>query len=181
MTNYLIILWIINAYFINSQGGIKLKNYEININTLALIPLNDETTKIIEEEEEFIIKKSSLKIIDDNCKFFGSSYNGRLEGTKNILGVSHKAPIIIEESREIIFFPTKSPRLENCEWISLFNIKRYKKIGQNVLINFYCGKSITLNISYGIFDNQVLRATRLITLLNLRKKRLNNNENITFM
>ena len=158
-----------------------MKNYEININTLALIPLNDETTKIIEEEEEFIIKKSSLKIIDDKCKFFGSSYNGRFEGTKNILGVSHKAPIIIEESRELIFFPTKSPRLVNCEWISLFNIKSYKKIGQNVLINFYCEKSITLNISYGIFDNQVLRATRLITLLNLRKKRLNNNEIITFM
>ena len=37
--------------------------------------------------------------MDDSCKYFGSSYQGRYEGTKNLIGMNYKLPIIIEESR----------------------------------------------------------------------------------
>lgn len=151
-----------------------MKIYEINKQTLAIIAIEEEVSKIIEEDNEFIIKRSATKIINDSCKFFGSSFNGRFQGTKTMIGVSHKAPIIIEESSEMIFFPTSSPRLELCSWISLNNIKEYYKDRKNTIINFSCGKHLKFNISYGIIDNQILRATRLQLILKNKKEILKN-------
>lgn len=148
-----------------------MKNYEINSQTLAIISCGKEKSKVIEENREFIVYLPSTKIIDNSCKFFGSSYEGRLNGTKNILGVSHKAPIIIEETTKIIFFPTSSPRLESCSWIALNKISDYYKLYADTIIKFSCGKKIKLELSYGIIDNQVLRATRLEALI---EKRINN-------
>lgn len=159
------------AYFFRNWGNF-MENYEINKETLAIIPIEEEVSKVIEEEREFIVKSSVMKIIDDSCKFFGSSYEGRFEGTKTIMGVSHKSPIIIEETRKIIFFPTTSPRLSTCCWICLNKIKDYYKSDTNTVILFSCGKKIKLHLSYPIVDNQVLRATRLEALLNKRIKEI---------
>lgn len=154
-----------------------MNNYEINSETLAIVAYDNSKSKIIEKEHEFIINEVPTKIISDSCKYFGSSYEGRFIGTKNMLGISHKAPIIIEESRQIIFFPTSSPRLSSCTWISLNNVEFYKKQGNGTIIYFSTGKTIRLDLAYGIIDNQVLRATRLAAIL---KKRVNQIQKITF-
>ena len=60
--------------------------------------------QIIENGEEYIINNNSTKILEHSCEYFGSSLEGRKEGTKKLLGITHKSPIIIEESRNIIFF-----------------------------------------------------------------------------
>lgn len=145
-----------------------MKDYEINRSTLILIPIDNDKTNVIEDSREVIVNLPIMKIIDNSCRFFGSSYDGRLIGTKEILGVSSKAPIIIEESKKIIFFPTTSPRVCNCAWISLNNIKDYRKNKEKININFSCGKTISLDISYNVIDNQVLRSTRLYFLLEKR-------------
>lgn len=149
-----------------------MNSYEINVNTQAIIPINENKSKIIEENRTLIVNETPMKIIERSCRYFGSSYQGRFLGTKNLIGVSHKAPIIIEETREIIFFPTNSPRQNSCVWISLKHLENYKKADQNSIIKFYSGNLLTLDISYGMLDNQVLRATRLESVLRFRK---NNN------
>ena len=151
-----------------------MQNYEINRQTLAILSYENEKAKIIEENDEFIVNNSTMKIIDNSCKFFGSSYEGRLAGTKRILGISHKAPIIIEESKGIIFFPTASPRLDKCSWISLNKISEYYKEKDEIIIKFTCGKTIKLKLSYSIIDNQILRANRLETLLSKKRKEFQN-------
>jgi len=143
--------------------------YEINSDTLAVIYLDNNKVKIIEKFNEFELDCSSFVVIDRSCKFFGSSYNGRKKGTKSLIGVTHKAPIIIEETKETIFFPTTSPRLEECSWISLKNIKDYKRNDKNSIIIFNNGYELHLNISYGSLENQIFRATRLGTVLRDRK------------
>ena len=100
-----------------------INEYEINCSTMAIISLKKGFSKVIEEEEEFIVSKDTMDIINDSCKFFGSSYIGRFEGTKYLIGINYKAPIIVEESQELIFFPTSSPRFDNCNWICLKIIK----------------------------------------------------------
>ena len=85
-----------------------MNEYEINAQTLAIIPIGKERSKIIEVNGDYIINKSPIRILDDSCKFFGSSYEGRFCGTKTLTGITHKSPIIVEESKRIIFFPTKS-------------------------------------------------------------------------
>ncbi len=149
-----------------------MKDYEINKETLAIIPIENNKSKIIEINNEFIINKNSTQIIDESCKFFGSSYEGRFNGTKTMIGISHKSPIIIEESRKIIFFPTTSPRLNRCVWISFNNIEKYYKIGINTILNFTCGKQLKIELSYGMIDNQVLRSARLESILNKRLKNM---------
>lgn len=146
-----------------------LENYEITKNTLAIIPIDSKRSEVIEDDETFIINKNSTKIVDDSCKFFGSSLNGRHEGTKNLIGVNYKAPIIVEETNEMIFFPTNSPRIPDCTWISLNNLENYKKNDGKTQIYFKNGKKIDIDVSYGSFENQVLRSTRLESILRKRK------------
>lgn len=145
--------------------------YEINDNTIALVPKSEEITKIYEKDRFLIVNLPIMKIIEFSCNSFGSSYLGRHVGTKKLTGISHKTPIIIEESRNIIYFPTTSPRLKNCCWISLKHIKEYKKNNKNTIIYFENGKKLELKISINSFDNQYLRATKLQYAL---KKRLLN-------
>ena len=114
-----------------------------------------------------------MDIIEESCEYFGSTYSGRHEGTKKLIGVSYKAPIIIEDLNNMIYFPTTSPRLSNCIWIALNNIQKYKGVDGKTEILFNNNKKLKLNISYGSFDNQVLRATKLDSIL---RKRLNNLE-----
>ena len=102
-----------------------LDQYEINKSTLAVLPIDESSSRVLEEEAEYIVNKSTTDVINDSCKYFGSSYKGRNEGTKSLIGGNYKLPILIEESREIIFFPTSSPKLEECAWISLNNLKNY--------------------------------------------------------
>ena len=145
-----------------------MNEYEINRKTLAIIPIGENKSKVIEVGEEFIVNCSPIKIVDNSCKFFGSSYEGRFYGTKTLTGITHKSPIIIEESKKIIFFPTKSPRLNTCIWLSFNNILNYIEKGKESIITFSCGKEIKLDISYSIIDNQVLRSTRLESVLSKR-------------
>ena len=147
-----------------------MDSYEINNETLAIIPIDNYKSKIIERDKEFVVNMTPMKIIDNSCQYFGSSYQGRFMGTKKLIGVSHKAPIIIEETRNIIFFPTNSPRLYECIWISLRNLSNYLKSNDVSKVVFNNNKNLELDISYGSLDNQVLRAARLESVLRTRKE-----------
>ena len=144
-------------------------DYEINRDTLAIIPIDENTSKIYEEENEYIINKSSNSIIKENCEFYGSSYEGRCIGTKNLTGIKTKYPIIIEESRNIIFFPTTSVRTQQSSWIALIKIETYSKNQNKSKIKFKNNKDINVNISFYSLENQICRAIMLKSKLYDRK------------
>lgn len=146
-----------------------LENYEINSSTIAIIPINKNLSRIIEDENIYMIKKSTLEIIDESCKYFGSSYSGRHEGTKKLTGVNYKSPIIVEETRELIFLPTSSPRFDNCTWISLKKIEEFNKYQKTAKIIFKNGYELIVDISYGSLENQILRSTLLESVIRNRK------------
>ncbi len=146
-----------------------MQDYEINLSTLAIIPIDDETSRVYEEEVEYIVKRSSNSIIKQNCEFYGSSYQGRCVGTKNLTGIKTKYPIIIEESRNIIFFPTSSSRTQKSSWIALNKIKKINNINNCGQVLFKNDKCIDLNISYYSLENQIIRATMLKSKLYERK------------
>lgn len=138
-----------------------MTEYEINSSTLAIVPLGENISKVYEEEAEYIVSKSTNSIIKENCEFYGSSYEGRCKGTKKLTGIKSKFPIIIEESRNIIFFPTSSIRSNDNMWISLNNIKSYAEQDLNSKITFKNNENIDLDISYYSLDNQICRAHML--------------------
>lgn len=147
-----------------------MDNYEINSLTLVILSIDEKKSKVIEIDNTYVVNKSVSEIIDHSCKYFGSSYNGRHEGTKNMIGIKYKTPILIEESKNIIFFPTCSTRLYECMWISLNNIKNYSKYKKNSKILFKNDYELILNISYGSLENQILRSTMLDSILRNHKR-----------
>lgn len=146
-----------------------LENYEINNGTLAIIPINENQSQVYEFNNKYIVNSDVKTIINNSCKYFGSSFIGRYEGSKTLLGMNYKLPIIIEETQEIIFFPTSSPRFDKCSWISLKNIENYKEENNKVVVNFKTGENVNFNLSIFSFENQVFRAIRLERILKRRK------------
>lgn len=149
-------------------GKIMQTQYEINDETMAILTIDKNYSEVYEMNEHYIVEQASNKIMEDSCRYFGSSLEGRRKGTEYMIGVNYKAPIIVEESKEIIFFPTSSTR-ENSNWIRLKYIKSYYRDGDVIFIVFENGTKIAIKTSYGIIDNQVLRATRLESALRGRK------------
>ena len=146
--------------------------YEIDLSTLMLIGIDENTTKIITFDKEFIIKKSCKEIVDSSCKYFGSSLSDRIKSTNRLVKMASKTPIFIEETRNIIFFPLKSTREKVNIWISFNNLENYSKNGDNTILNFKKNKSISIRFSYYIIDNQVTRSLILDYELNKRRKNL---------
>ena len=147
-----------------------MKEYEINSSTLAIVPIDDKVSKVYEEEDEYIVQKSSNSIIKENCEYYGSSYEGRCIGTKSLTGIKTKYPIIIEESRNIIFFPTTSCVKRNSIWISYQNLLKYTKFNEfSTVLYFYNKKKVKIDIKYNLIDNQIVRCLKLETLLSKRK------------
>jgi competence protein ComK len=145
--------------------------YEINNDTQTILPVNYNSSKIIENGNQYIIEENPYSIIERSCEYFGSSYIGRKSGTKTLLGITHKAPIIVEESRGIIFFPTKSPDSSECVWINLGQVGKYYSVNKHTsAIEFKNGDILELDISIGSLTNQVLRASRLKIVLDERIK-----------
>lgn len=145
--------------------------YRINADTLAIIPIGKKKSKVYESDNVLIIEKNAKRIIAENCEYFGSSYTGRKKGTMEMIGVTHKAPIVIEEASNMIFFPTCSPRLNNCGWISLNNLDSYRPYDDNSILRFQNNLTLQVGVSNKIINNQVLRATRLESVITKRKIR----------
>ncbi len=154
-----------------------MESYQINSKTLAIMPINKRKSKIYENENVIIVDKPANKIISENCEYYGSSYSGRKRGTMQMIGVTHKAPILIQEEESIVFFPTSSPRLNDCAWISVNNLENYNAYENESLITFNNNMIIRVNASKRIIENQVLRSTRLQAVSGKRKRR-NSNKNM---
>jgi competence protein ComK len=151
--------------------------HEITPLTLAMVPKKDELghihTCILEPEAEYTVEYSPSKLIDFACRFFGSSLKGRQDGTRDICGITHKAPISVDPSSGMYFFPTTSPTNAKCSWIAHSHIDHVNRISEKVTeIVFKNGKKIRLDASYGSIKNQIHRTAQFRYLLGNRIKHL---------
>lgn len=142
--------------------------YEVNKDTYALIG-KGKKTEIIEKDQTFIIELPINTILKESCEYYGSSFEGRKIGSQKQLGMCYKLPIIIESTNEIVMFPINSPNSNNCSWLSLTNIKNYKKVKTNSLITFNNNKSRLFPVSIASLENQMFRASKLL-LINKKRR-----------
>lgn len=146
--------------------------YEINLSTLLLIGEENDTTRVITYDSDFVVNENSRKIIDNSCRYFGSSLSSRTKMTSSLINIKSKTPIVIEETREIIFFPLKSTREKNNIWISFNNLEKYEQDDKKTILHFKNKIDYVLEFSYYIIDNQVTRSLILDYELNKRRKSL---------
>ena len=123
----------------------KMENYEVNDRTLALCSL-DSKTRVYEEGSTFIVNKPAYEIMEDSCEYFGSSIEGRKKGTFN---------------------------LKNCSWLRSSKIDSYYYESNKLFVRFKNGERIVVNSSYGVIDNQIIRAIKLEVALKNRKSEKN--------
>lgn len=145
-----------------------MDSYEINKNTVALIPKENKTI-VYEVDNSFVVNKSTLKIVEESCEYFGSSLEGRQTGTSALVGFTHKVPVIIEESFDLIFFPTLSPKNRECSWLAYSHIFKPDKFKDKTIIELKNGKKILVDVSTAIIDSQLYRCSRLKDVLQMRK------------
>ena len=144
--------------------------YEVNKGTLAVLPNDEDSSLVYEDDNRYIIHEKAYKIMDDSCKYFGSTYEGRKNGSKEILGAEYKVPIIVEDSNNLIVFPTTSPFSDDCIWVSLKRVKNIYKIDSfNTKILFDNNVEIIVPCSFRSVENQLSRASRLDLILRNRK------------
>ena len=153
----------------------ELNEYEINAETLLIMPYGKNQSKVFEYDGEFIVNMTSLDIIKHSCLYFGCTYEGRKESVKSFIGVDMKVPILIEESRNIIFFPTNSCINRNSIWVSYQNLLKYSKLNDfSTILYFRKNKNYKIDVKYKLVDNQVIRCMKLNTFLGKRKNFVDN-------
>ncbi len=142
-------------------GG-DIMDYFITQETLLIMPITKTQTKILENDNVMFVDSKTFKIVNDNCKLYGSTYLNRVEFSKTILKCRCKMPIILDNDGNIILFPTTSKRQEHCAWLNYNNIKSYKEQGsKNVVVTFLNGIKIVINMSYYTFEHQINKCHRL--------------------
>ncbi|GGB60757.1 competence protein ComK [Fictibacillus barbaricus] len=114
------------------EKTLLLRSYEINMSTMALLPFYNEYgdvhTEVLESEKNERVALSPIKIINESCLFFGSSYEGRREAVRRSMGYVSLSPIMINLELGIFFFPVESPKNETCIWLSQAHVQRIDSI-----------------------------------------------------
>lgn len=147
----------------------QIEEYEINPYTMFIKPLvygSKMYSQIFELEDDFASPFKPIDIIKKSCEYFSSSFEGRKDGTKQLIGITHKVPIAIDPTNFIYFFPTTSPSRSECIWVSHEHVYKYRRIdSQQTEVTFQNKQSYIFQISHSSFENQLLRTALLRTKL----------------
>ena len=148
----------------------KIKNYNVSKDTLALLPIGKKKTIVYESHDCYMIEEKATKLMESSCRLNGSTIQGRTKGTEVLTGYSYKAPIMVKEEENLIFFPTCSPRLKECAWINSTNISSIHKKNDKCVVEFL-NNEVRYN-ALKIKDNSL--ANKLLNIqINNAKERYN--------
>jgi competence protein ComK len=150
--------------------------YEVSKGTLAIVPNEKNTSLVLEDEERYIVNNNPFEIMEESCKYFGSTYQARKQAAKEILGAEYKVPILVDELNNIIALPTTSPLSVDCIWLSLTRIKKIERVSDFVTKVIF-DNDLVLNVpcSYRSVESQISRAYRLEFLTRKRREFLSKN------
>src|SRR5690606_6549318 len=147
------------------KESLLMEEYEINPYTMMIKPYIEDDkvySEIFELDDKFLVPEKPLDIVKRGCEYFGSSFNGRRDGTKTLIMVTHKAPIIIDPYTSIYFIPTTSPTRPECIWLSHDHIASHQKgRNNNTIVQFRNYQCFEIPISFSSFENQLSRTAQL--------------------
>ena len=99
---------------------------------------------------------NQLKLLTEAVSTLALVMRARKQGTKQLIGITHKAPIAIAPSSSIFFFPTTSPLRPQCIWLSHDHVMSFSRLNQQqTTVMFRNKQSIAIHMSSGSFENQL--------------------------
>jgi|SRR5690606_23032667 len=153
-----------------------VEEYEINPSTYMLIPYireNELWTRVVEDDCYVLTPESPIKIINRCCSYNGTDFNGRRNGTKALINVTHKPPILLDPHTSIYIFPTKSPFHQDCIWIVADQVEHYwKQDKSTTLVEFQNKETMEVPVSNYVFKSQISRAAELRVKYERNKQRM---------
>lgn len=139
--------------------------YQINPLTMLVLPKTygcKTYSLVFEVHKTFLCPVPPKNIIQTSCKFYGVSYEGRVAGTKQIIGKINKAPLTIDSRHSIYFFPTKSPQNSSCMWVSNQHVEKFSPINSKTInITFLNKLEYEVPMSSNSFESQKMRTFML--------------------
>jgi competence protein ComK len=149
-----------------------LNQYIIKRETMALLPHDAEDGSlhaiVVEEARMLEVLLSPLKIVQNSCNYFGSTYKGRKKGAA-CLGFRSMPPICICNELGIYFYPLMSESQRGCIWIGHSHVNNWEDGGQkDVLVHMTHDQSLRLPVPVSVFRNKTMRTTQFRHQIRLR-------------
>ncbi|NHC43419.1 hypothetical protein G6549_26490 [Bacillus sp. MM2020_1] len=101
-------------YLINEETSLLMGEYYTN---------GELFTRVVEGMNLFLVALSPVQLIDKSLLRYGSSFNGALSSSKEVLGEIKMHPIKISSTMDIWLFPSKSFKKPNCIWFVLNHVQ----------------------------------------------------------
>ena len=141
-------------------------NYIINNNTVYL-KVKNEDVYVKEINNEITLRENILKLLNNSCIYYGSSLKGRILGAKSLIKSKYKLPLIISEKNNLYFINIKDKNGYEY-WLNFQYIKDYIYVDNLLKIFFVSDNSLFINCSWTIFNNQMLKCSRLYVVYSMR-------------
>ena len=141
-------------------------NYIINNNTVYL-KVKNEDVYVKEINNEMILNENIIKVLNNSCIYYGSSLKGRILGAKSLIKSKYKLPLIISEKNNLFFINIKDKNGYEY-WLNFQYVKDYIYVDNLLKIFFEYDKSLLINCSWTIFNNQMLKCSRLYVVYSMR-------------
>ncbi len=143
----------------------KNRYYVINTYTMMIQPMRYENklySRILQLDGELHSPLKPTELIKMSCLDNASSYEGRVYGSRYILGRYQKVPIAINAENQMYFFPTTSPDNTDCIWINPIHVDHIsKQDNKKILVRFHNNQTIEISVSQHVFINQMHKTMTL--------------------
>lgn len=153
----------------------KSEKKHISGDTILLRPLeygHRIFTEVTSIKGNYLNPMKPIDVVKYSCEYYGSSLDGRIQGTKNMIQVTKKCPVMISPESDIFMFPTKSPFHPQCIWVAVNHVTHYQSTPTGETSVTFTGQNhFELPISYASFEQQMRKTAMLqINYLNRQEK-----------
>jgi len=153
----------------NEKGADEMNlfsNFVMKRETMVFIPKYDAQgnlcTDVLGTAETVKVTMNPTKLIDENLRYFGSSFQGACQGARAILGNITMYPIVVNEKLDLYWFPSRSPAHPNCVWFALHHVDKYEAFGKNrTKVTLSNGSNFFLDVGLSSFERKIQRAYTL--------------------
>ncbi|TLS36535.1 competence protein ComK [Pseudalkalibacillus caeni] len=124
-------------------------DYEININTMAILPAKHLVYQsiVIEPSGRYYVKETVKQLLTRACLEGGSTYEGRKIAVIHHFHYEQKTPIPVDPNQSIYAFPTESPTQIECCWIFYSHVRRIIPRNNECTIEFKNKTTLDVRVS----------------------------------
>ncbi|MGM7700721.1 competence protein ComK [Pseudalkalibacillus sp. Hm43] len=156
---------------------VEKHEYLINGETMVILPHYNEHghlySLVSELGQDLVVAQKPMEIINNSCLYYGSSYQGRVEGASHLTKYNRMVPIVVCNRSGIYFFPTQSPKSEACIWFAHEYIKEILSVtAESSSVVLRNKTTVPVQISRAAMESKVNRAAQYRHLMSLQQREM---------